>query len=168
MEIILVRHAHTGSPLPGSADLGRHLSDVGQEAGDRLAAELLAHLPARIISSPYLRCIETIQPLASKLDRIVEVDERLGQEASDREVQDFANLLLSQSDSVVVASHGPTIRRLALAILDPQGIVLDGEAISLVKASALIFEIDGETYPRMVSSASRMGYPGYEKTRLFG
>ncbi len=154
--------------MPGSGDLGRHLSDAGLEAADLIAMELLPHLPARIISSPYLRCVETIQPLATKLDRIVEIDERLGQEAADREVQDFANFVLAQVDSVVVASHGPTIRRLALSILDPQGIVLDDEGISLEKASALIFEVDGESYPRIISSASRMGYPNYEITRLFG
>jgi 2,3-bisphosphoglycerate-dependent phosphoglycerate mutase len=66
----LVRHAHAG----WSPDEGRPLSPRGQ--GDaRRFAEILGDRPIRqIYSSPYRRALETVEPLAARLDLPVRVE----------------------------------------------------------------------------------------------
>lgn len=75
--LLLVRHATTAWSASGR-NLGQRddppLSDAGRElavaAGQTIAAELaeLPHQPPRLVSSPALRCRETIAAIASALE----------------------------------------------------------------------------------------------------
>jgi 2,3-bisphosphoglycerate-dependent phosphoglycerate mutase len=55
------------------------LTHEGIEQAKELTEFLLEYPVQRIISSPYLRAIETIKPYAEKKDLVVDQDERLGE-----------------------------------------------------------------------------------------
>ncbi len=52
----------------------RGLSDAGRREAQRVADLLEGHDVAAIISSPYTRAIQTVQPLADRLGMTIEID----------------------------------------------------------------------------------------------
>jgi 2,3-bisphosphoglycerate-dependent phosphoglycerate mutase len=63
--LVLVRHAQPFIPRPGGpGDHERSLTDSGRGQAERLVTELAAEQPAAIVSSPYLRAVRTVEPLA--------------------------------------------------------------------------------------------------------
>jgi broad specificity phosphatase PhoE len=68
MPIALIRHAHAGSRRDWAADDRRRpLSPRGRRQADRLVALLRPYAPQRVLSSPYTRCVQTVDPLAAWL-----------------------------------------------------------------------------------------------------
>ena len=83
MTLLLVRHASSVAPVPGGPDeLTRPLSPEGLRQAERLADELVAWRPARVLSSPYLRAVQTVRPAADRLGLAVETRELLREWAS--------------------------------------------------------------------------------------
>lgn len=73
MTLLLVRHARSVPPVPGGPDeLTRPLSAEGLRQAERLADDLVAWRPARVLSSPYLRAVQTVRPTADRLGLPVE------------------------------------------------------------------------------------------------
>jgi 2,3-bisphosphoglycerate-dependent phosphoglycerate mutase len=68
--LFLVRHAHSDY----SADDMRGLSEQGRQASLRVADLLQGCDVAAIISSPYTRAVETVQPLADRLKMTIEIE----------------------------------------------------------------------------------------------
>ncbi|HEY2572159.1 MAG TPA: phosphoglycerate mutase family protein [Solirubrobacteraceae bacterium] len=65
--IHVVRHAHAGDPAAWTLDDDlRPLSDRGCGQAERLVAALRGDPPAAIYSSPSLRCLATVIPLARR------------------------------------------------------------------------------------------------------
>jgi 8-oxo-dGTP diphosphatase len=58
------------------------------------------------VSSPYLRCVETLQPLAERLDGAVRADDRLGESTG---FVGALELLGEVPDGSVLCSHGDVI-----------------------------------------------------------
>ncbi|MGH9213357.1 MAG: SixA phosphatase family protein [Acidimicrobiales bacterium] len=113
MKLYVVRHAHAGSRSRWTADDRlRPLSHKGWRQATALAAELGGAGIRRLVSSPSLRCIETLRPLADELGLVIEDDDRLA-EGSDGE----AALALAEElrrcgdddDATAVCSHGDVI-----------------------------------------------------------
>ena len=78
----LVRHAKAGSRERWTApDRDRPLTDAGKDPGHRAGRALLGPARSRVLSSPYLRCVETVAPLAEALGLSVEEDDRLAEGA---------------------------------------------------------------------------------------
>jgi probable phosphomutase (TIGR03848 family) len=82
MTVILLRHArstsNTAHVLAGRSE-GVDLDDHGRQQADALAGRL-GSLPIRaLVSSPLLRCMRTIEPLAAALGVEPIVDERLSE-----------------------------------------------------------------------------------------
>ncbi len=73
MALLLVRHANAGrrSAYKGDDRL-RPLSPRGRARASELVPLLAPYRPQRILSSPYVRCCETVQPLAEALGLPVE------------------------------------------------------------------------------------------------
>jgi phosphohistidine phosphatase SixA len=120
--LYLVRHAKAGSrhDFKGDDRL-RPLSSRGQRQADalvdRLGPPLLAAGAKTLISSPFLRCIQTLEPLAKVLDSKVETDEILSEGRSFVRVLE---LLASLPEHSVVCSHGDVIPE-TIAALDRRG-----------------------------------------------
>ena len=83
MTLLLVRHADSVPPAPGGPDeLTRPLSAEGLRQADRLADELVTWRPARVLSSPYLRAVQTVRPAADRLGLTVQTRDVLREWAS--------------------------------------------------------------------------------------
>lgn len=106
-KLYLVRHADAGhrSDWPGK-DVDRPLSPRGQRQADGLC-DLLADSDATLLlSSPFTRCVQTLEPLGKHLGLAVEPDQRLGEGAGTRAL-DLANELAGTH--AVLCSHGDVI-----------------------------------------------------------
>lgn len=68
MDLILWRHAEAEDEQPGRDDLARALTPRGEKQAARMAAWLDRHLPegTRVLSSPALRCEQTVLALGRK------------------------------------------------------------------------------------------------------
>src|SRR5215207_3796452 len=68
--VYLIRHAHSAY----SPDEMRELSPSGHAAAKHVAELLEGRAVSRIVSSPYTRAIQTVQPLADRLGVAVEIE----------------------------------------------------------------------------------------------
>jgi 8-oxo-dGTP diphosphatase len=106
--VYLVRHAKAGERRLWIAhDLERPLSKKGWKQSDALATRLAKTHPSRLISSPYLRCSQTLVPLGERVDLPVEIDERLSE---DEPMEPMLDLLGEVSDGAVLCTHGDVIQ----------------------------------------------------------
>jgi len=73
MSLLIVRHAHAGSRSAWSGDdRDRPLSEKGRAQAVALVGVLARFGTARLLSSPYVRCMETLGPAATALGLPVE------------------------------------------------------------------------------------------------
>jgi phosphohistidine phosphatase SixA len=129
---VLLRHASAGHRLDWEHD--DHLRPLDAR-GRRQSADLAALLRAldlrRILSSPYVRCVQTVEPLAAALGLEVELDERLKEGKGDAAAE------LLREDGVVCCTHGDIVEALvgrglkkaAAAVLE------DGEVVRTIRPS---------------------------------
>ena len=78
VEVLLIRHAHAGSRGDGHDEL-RPLSAKGRRQAGGLAARYRDVRLCRTVTSPYVRCVETIVPLAAVAGTDVEEITELGE-----------------------------------------------------------------------------------------
>jgi 8-oxo-dGTP diphosphatase len=105
MPPILVRHASAGDRAAWEGDdRARPLDERGREQARDLVSRLAPFHVDAIYSSPAVRCIETVEPLASARGLQLLVRDELGE---DRQWDDGGPLLreLAERD-VVVCGHG--------------------------------------------------------------
>ena len=77
-KLYLVRHAKAGERRLWTADdLDRPLSKKGWKQADLVGKRLAKLGPSTLLSSAYVRCIQTLEPLAERIGQPVEIDERL-------------------------------------------------------------------------------------------
>jgi len=110
--LYVVRHAKAGSRHDFDGDdIDRPLTNSGRKQAAALAERLAAVSPTIIVSSPYQRCIETVEPLAVASDLEVRTDARLAEFANENARPDTSlfDLLHSLPDRAVVCSHGDVI-----------------------------------------------------------
>jgi 8-oxo-dGTP diphosphatase len=103
--LLLIRHAWAGSREEWAGDdRQRPLDDRGTRQAAALV-DLLADQPiARLLTSPYLRCVQTVEPLAGARGLTVELRDELGEE---RQLTDGAALVRSlAAGDVAVCGHG--------------------------------------------------------------
>jgi len=110
--LYLVRHAKAGSrnDFDGN-DIDRPLTSSGHRQAVDLCRRLAAVSPSVLVSSPYQRCIETLEPLAVAMDVAVGVDQRLAEFGSEhvRANSELFDLLYEVADRAVLCSHGDVI-----------------------------------------------------------
>jgi 8-oxo-dGTP diphosphatase len=107
MSLYLVRHAKAGERRSWNGDdRERPLSAKGWRQSKELAQRLVAHDVTHLVSSPYLRCIQTLEPLAEAVGLTVGVDDRLCEGESFPGVIDLLDQL---PDGAVLSSHGDII-----------------------------------------------------------
>jgi broad specificity phosphatase PhoE len=105
--LYLVRHAKAGSRRDFSGnDRLRPLSPNGRRQAKALVQPLTEAGVTTFVSSPYLRCVETLAPTAKAIGVPVEVDERLSE---GRSYVGVLELLESLPDATAICSHGDVI-----------------------------------------------------------
>ncbi len=137
MDAFVVRHAKAGSRRRFEGDDRlRPLSRVGrpQAAG---IAELLAHRDiARVLTSPYTRCAQTVEPLAARLGLEVELDEDL---AEGNHWSHALALVEQATQPIALCSHGDVIGDL-MHHLAERGVPLDDDRIE--KGSTWVLQVE--------------------------
>jgi broad specificity phosphatase PhoE len=109
VDVFLVRHAKAGSrhEWEGPDDI-RPLSKKGRKQADRVAYLLGDRGVTRILSSPSVRCVETVQPLAERLGVKVEETDALAEGARPDDVVTLARQV-AQEAVTVLCTHGDVI-----------------------------------------------------------
>ena len=119
--VLLVRHAHAGDRERWSGpDHLRPLSDKGHAQARMLLETLGAWRIDRVLTSPYVRCVQSVEPLAAKLGLTVEHDDRLAEGSSPQATESL--LLERGADVTVWCTHGDVIANLVL-VLANRGLV---------------------------------------------
>jgi 8-oxo-dGTP pyrophosphatase MutT (NUDIX family)/phosphohistidine phosphatase SixA len=118
--LVLVRHAKAGrrADWPGS-DLLRPLDGVGRAQAKALVALISAFAPVRIVAANPLRCIQTVEPLASALGIAVEVAPALSDESFARDAHapvSSVSALIGTGQDAVVCSQGEAIPGIITAL----------------------------------------------------
>ena len=77
--VYLIRHAHSGDKhqWPGR-DSDRPLSVAGQQEAQGLLARLRDDPIGRILTSPAVRCVQTVEPLSQRHGVPIELVDALG------------------------------------------------------------------------------------------
>ena len=122
MPILLVRHGHAGSRASWDGpDRDRPLSSKGRAQARSIATNLEKYCPVRLLSSPYVRCLETLAPLAAELGLEVEAVEELA-EGRAYECLDLIRRLAGTD--VALCTHGDVIPEVLLALVSEDGLDL--------------------------------------------
>ena len=133
----LLRHAHAGNkhawPGPDSA---RPLSNAGRQEAHGLLTQLRDHPISRILSSPTVRCLQTVEPLAQRRGLRVESAEVLGMDADPADL--IALLLVPAATEAVLCSHGELI---GAALIRLVGERFEGDSLSWPKGSTWVLEV---------------------------
>lgn len=136
--IHVVRHAHAGDRRAwrGPDDL-RPLTDLGWRQSARIADELAA-AGGSLLSSPFTRCMQTLEPLARATGTDV-LPERLLAEGSAPEP--LLHLIAGLPPGSVLCSHGDVIENL-IGHLGANGAVVDS-SIATEKGGSWALDVDG-------------------------
>jgi 8-oxo-dGTP diphosphatase len=132
--VYLVRHASAGHRRDWVGDDRlRPLDERGVRQAASLVSQLEGREVARIVSSPYLRCVETVVPLADARGLTVEAENVLGEPA---DLEGAVALFRSSPDPLVASIHGDLAEELLGA--------------SMKKGSTTVLELDGAGKPRVL------------------
>jgi phosphohistidine phosphatase SixA len=104
LSLLLIRHALAGHRDTWVGDdRVRPVDERGRRQSEALVDVLAGYTIDRIVSSPYLRCVQTVEPLAEARGLEIELDEKLGATRLD-EVGDVLERL--RGEKVAVCTHG--------------------------------------------------------------
>jgi phosphohistidine phosphatase SixA len=142
--LLLVRHAHAYARKEWSGDDRlRPLSGNGLQQAEGLIA-LFGNFarPSRVLSSPYLRCVQTVVPLAQANHVEVESEEDLAEGQSSRAMGLIRDLAM---DNLAVCTHGDVIAEILLALADEDMLDL-GPNPRQAKGSVWALNAEGGTF----------------------
>ena len=132
MKGVLVRHARAGKRAAWKGDDRlRPLDERGRRQAAGLVAPLTAFGVDRLVSSPYVRCVQTLVPLADSLGLAVEERDELAEGATADAVRRLLGDLAPHTPAL--CTHGDVVESLL------------GEQRGLRKGAARVFELaEGE------------------------
>ncbi len=105
-----MRHAKAGQrgKWDGPDEL-RPLSRAGWRQADRLVAVLADRGVRRVLSSPFRRCVQTVEPLAASLGLRVEQEPALAEGPDDGQAMALVRGLRRADTSAVLCTHGDVV-----------------------------------------------------------
>ncbi len=105
--IYLVRHAKAGERRVWDGDDEvRPLSKLGWKQSEAISKRLTAKGATSLHASPYVRCVQTLEPLAGRIGAEIHHDPRL---AEGEPFEPVLELLASVGTGAVLCSHGDII-----------------------------------------------------------
>lgn len=144
MSIFLVRHAKAGKRSQWDReDALRPLDDAGMRQAAALADRLSEYAPVALVSSPAVRCRETLEPLAERCGLVVVSEPKLYEELPYEIALDY---VMGVADRTVLCSHGDVIPAIIDALVR-RGMHVEGMRDSR-KASVWVLDRDGDTFTR--------------------
>lgn len=133
MSQLLIRHATAGDPAAWVGDdRARPLDDEGRSQAPALVALLERYPLERVLTSPYLRCVQTVEPLAVARRLPLEYRHELGDDAEPQEAVALLGELETAGTPAALCAHGDLIRELLGEELAKGGVaVVDATATGL-------------------------------------
>jgi 8-oxo-dGTP diphosphatase len=145
MALYLVRHAKAGSRSAWTgSDYDRPLSAEGRAQALAIGGEWAHGTPAAVLSSPRLRCRETVQPLADRFGLPLQVENLLDE---DTPFEKVLALLEDSPDDTVFCSHGDVIPAVMDALVR-RGLTITGSRGALRKAAMFVVHREGGRFAR--------------------
>jgi len=141
MAAYVVRHAKAGDREEWEGDDRlRPLTKSGRQQAEALA-ELLKNEPIdRILSSPYVRCLQTVEPLAARRKLPIEprkdLEEGAGGESVIRLVQE------AKRQHVVLCTHGDVVEELLERLIE-QGLIASARASNEKGGTWVLYDENG-------------------------
>jgi 8-oxo-dGTP diphosphatase len=133
--LYIVRHAKAESRSAWTDDDAvRPLTAEGVAQAEAIAEVLAPAAAGPLLSSPYLRCLQTLAPLADRLGLSVLPDERLSEGAP---FEPALDLLGDVPDGAVLCSHGDVIPSV-LGLLERDGMTLNSWCDTRKSATAIL------------------------------
>lgn len=129
--LVILRHSQA-SPRNGfeGDDLERPLDDSGSVQAKDLIGVLAAYGVQAVVTSPALRCVQTVEPFAHSINTFLEIDDRMLEEAKPSLIRRSVAALLEHKKPTVVCTHRPNLPM----ILDELGL----QPIDLQPGEALV------------------------------
>jgi 8-oxo-dGTP diphosphatase len=150
--IYLIRHAKAGSRKDWEGpDALRPLSSVGHRQAHALADVLVgidamgdASAIKRILASPFVRCGQTVQPIANLLGLPIESTSELAEDATAEQARSVLEQACAADTDTVLCSHGNIVGELlAVALREgAEGLGVRLEGIRIEKASTWVLTVD--------------------------
>jgi len=111
--IILLRHAKALDPLTFlDADQRRPLAERGLRQAEQIVESLAAWAPSKLISSSSVRCLQTIDPYATRSRRKVTDTDVISQHTFSGPTQEITELIdrrIHKRKNAIICSHGPVL-----------------------------------------------------------
>lgn len=115
MPILLVRHAKAGDRSRWDGDdRERPLSRRGRQQARKLARLLEPYRPNRLLSSPYVRCVQTLGPLAAATGLVVEEHPDLAEGTGSASVSLIRALA---GETAALCTHGDIVPEVLKALV---------------------------------------------------
>ena len=145
MPIYVVRHAKAGSRSAWTEDDRiRPLSENGWEQAKALGQLLVRLSPSVLLSSPYLRCIQTLEPLSELCGLPVVVEPRIEE---DSPLEKSLAALEDAPENAVLCSHGDVIPDVVNGLFR-RGMDMTEAPRSLKKASLFVLHRENGVFVR--------------------
>jgi 8-oxo-dGTP diphosphatase len=123
--VYLVRHARAGhrETWAGEDDTVRPLDERGRRQAEALVAQLAERDFSRVLSSPYLRCVQSVEPLAEARGLQVEAVDGLAEGAGEAAALELfrgldAPAVASVHGDLAQMLLGENLKKSATAVLD--------------------------------------------------
>jgi 8-oxo-dGTP diphosphatase len=138
----LIRHAKAKNRAEWTEpDELRPLTKRGRREADALAERLRDEPFARLVSSPFLRCVQTLEPLAMAVDLPIETTEVLSEGSEASSVVELL-LSLARDRPIACCTHGDVVFDVVRSVASA-GVALEGP-YDVSVASAWILEVEGD------------------------
>jgi 8-oxo-dGTP diphosphatase len=109
--VLLVRHGRAGDRDEWTGDDRlRPLDKRGRRQADAMVAPLAGYALSRLVSSPYVRCVQTLEPLSARLGLPVEHDPAIAEGVPVQKARGLIDRL--GPGPVVLCTHGDVVEAL--------------------------------------------------------
>ena len=107
MTVLLLRHATAGKAGTGPEDQLRPLDERGRRQAEALVDTFAGRDVQRVLTSPYVRCRQTVEPLAGSLGLPVEERSELAEGSTTEDVLALVGSL--DGETAVLCTHGDVV-----------------------------------------------------------
>jgi len=184
--IVLLRHGTAErSAQKYPEDRIRPLSAKGHTQAEALTGLLDGFGGLQVVSSPAVRCVDTVRPFAGGQHAVIEIDPALSEAAhaaAPRAIASWIRALIAEGRPTLVCSHRPVLDDLLAAVLAQAGLIPSGgpgqgssskaasskAAAAKKKAASASAKVPAQTPPQPVPTVNGRQWARRDADRLLG